>query len=45
MGTRNPFLAYPMMLAVLVVECIGIKTTGWDFLYDIPRILEEVPKL
>jgi len=38
-------LSYSMVLAVLVIECLGIKTTGRDFLHNIRRVLEEPPKL
>lgn len=34
-----------MVLAVWVVECLGAETSGWDFLQDISRLLQELPKL
>jgi len=41
MGTRS----HSMVLAVWVVECLDAETTGWDFLQDVSRFLQELPKL
>ena len=38
-------LSHSMVLAVWVVECLGAETTGWDFLQNVSRFLQELPKL
>lgn len=34
-----------MVLAVLVIERLGVESTGWDFPHEISGIFEETPKL
>jgi hypothetical protein len=33
-----------MVLAVWVMECLGVETTGWDFLQDVSRFLQQLPE-
>lgn len=37
--------SYPMVLAVWVIESLGIKSTWWDFLQKICWSFEELPEL